>query len=91
MIKSSTRGIQVGRVTRRLADDSINVEESLVEPNDIKLRSFNKSDGAVVWLVLWRKCIMTSLPEPKDACVRLNSLTLERTQEKQKGLLKAKW
>ena len=50
IMKSSARGIQVGRRTR-LADDRINLEESLVEPNDIKLKSYNKRDGGLVWLV----------------------------------------
>ena len=54
IMKSSARGIQVGRRTR-LADDRINLEESLVEPNGIKLKSYNKRDRGLVWLVPWRK------------------------------------
>ena len=87
IMKSSARGIQVGRRTR-LADDRINLEESLVEPDGIKLKSYNKRDRGLVWLVPWRKWILTSAPDSEDAPVRLNSLTWKGLRENRKSYLR---
>ena len=82
--KSSARGIQVGRRTR-LADDRINLEESLVEPNGIKLKSFNRRDGGLVWPVPWRTSILASVRDSEEAPVRLNSLTWRGLRENRKS------
>ena len=84
IMKSSARGIQVGRRTR-LADDRINLEESLVEPNGIKLKSSNRRDGGLVWPVPWRTSILASVPDSEEAPVRLNSLTWRGLRENRKS------
>ena len=81
-------GIQVGRT--RLADDRIHLEESLVEPNGIKLKSRNRREG--VWSgwcpgerPSWLQYLtLRSTCETKQP-------RLERPQGKQEVLLKARW